>query len=61
MVMDKNEKAALAIVAVLMGVELVTDLSIAQVPIIGDMANASGDTLLNIIQLLIIGKAAKES
>ena len=61
MVMQKNEKQALAIVAVLMGVELVTDLSIAQVPIIGDMANASGDTLLNVIQLLILGKAAKES
>ena len=61
MVLDSKEKKSLIIIVLLMGIELVTDLSLAQIPIIGDMANASGDTLLNAIQLGIIAKAAKES
>ena len=61
MSLDTKEKQAMLAVALLMGIELVTDLSLAQIPIIGDMANASSDTLLNLIQLGIIGKAATES
>ena len=61
MVLDSKEKKSLIIIALLMGIELVTDLSLAQVPIIGDMANATGDSVLNVIQLGIIAKAAKDN
>ncbi|WP_340819040.1 hypothetical protein [Methanolobus sp. WCC4] len=58
---DRQEKFLLGVFIVAVLLELAADSTVANVPIVGDMANLLGDSVLNSVELLIAGKFALEN
>lgn len=61
MAIDEKEKGLLVIFIGLVALELVSDLSLAQIPFLGDLANTLGDGVLNTAELGIAAYLASKS
>jgi hypothetical protein len=61
MAIDKSERNLLIVFSGLVVLELISDFSIAQIPVLGDLANTVGDGALNAAELGIAAYLAAKN
>lgn len=61
MAIDKSERNLLIVFSGLVVLELISDFSIAQIPVLGDLANTAGDGVLNVAELGIAAHLASKN